>query len=136
VNGHAGRTAADMVYGMELVMDIDGCSLAVIKSEIMLRKFAAGMVEAIDMKAYGDPILAHFGHADPVTSGWTLVQLIETSSITAHFSEHLRRAHVNVFSCRTFDVDLAVKYAAGFLGTSPHAGEWGSASVTWTVLYR
>lgn len=80
MNGHEGRTAADMVYGMELVMDIDGCSSRVIKSEIMLRKFAAGMIEVIEMKAFGDPILAHFGHDDPITSGWTLVQLIETSS--------------------------------------------------------
>jgi S-adenosylmethionine decarboxylase len=126
VNGHERRTAADMVYGMELVMDIDGCSLELISDEAALRELAAGLVEVIGMKAYGDPILAHFGHADPVTSGWTLVQLIETSSIVAHFSDHLRRAHINVFSCRWFDVDAVVKYVGGAV----------PLSTTWTVLYR
>ena len=129
MSGHEGRTADDMVYGMELVMDIDHCARLIISDRDDLEAFAIGMVETIGMRAYGEPILAHFGHDDPVTSGWTLVQLIETSSIVAHFSESLRRAHINVFSCRRFDVDAAIKYARGFLGLP-------DAVVTHTVIYR
>lgn len=129
VAGHAGRAADDMTFGMELVMDIDRCQRLAISSRSELEAFSCGMVAAIDMRAYGKPILEHFGHDDPVTSGWTLVQLIETSSITAHFSEALRRAHLNVFSCRRFDVDAAIGYAVGFLGLP-------DATVTHTVLYR
>jgi S-adenosylmethionine decarboxylase len=112
---HHLRTLEDMVYGLELVLDLDGCDPEMIGNRHRLAAFAGGMVATIGMKAYGDPILEHFGHDDPITSGWTLVQLIETSSITGHFSDHLRRAHLNVFSCRLFDTDAALGYAARYL---------------------
>lgn len=112
---HHLRTLEDMVYGLELVLDLDGCDPHAIGDRDRLAAFAGGMVATIDMKAYGDPILEHFGHDDPITSGWTLVQLIETSSITGHFSDHLRRAQLNIFSCKLFDTNEATRYAANYL---------------------
>ena len=53
------------------------------------------------MVAYGDPILKHFGTENKL--GYTLVQLIETSNITAHFVEETNDAYLDIFSCKTFD---------------------------------
>lgn len=55
----------------------------------------------IDMKAYGKPIIKWFG--DGERGGYTLVQLIETSCITAHFSEERNAVFLDVFSCKQFD---------------------------------
>jgi S-adenosylmethionine/arginine decarboxylase-like enzyme len=44
--------------------------------------------------------------------GYTLVQLIETSNITAHFVEETDDIYLDVFSCKPFspsDVDSMVK---------------------------
>ena len=53
------------------------------------------------MKAYGDPIVVDFGE-DPKVSGFSAMQLIETSDITAHFSNKTNRAYIDVFSCKPF----------------------------------
>jgi S-adenosylmethionine/arginine decarboxylase-like enzyme len=114
-------------YGVELVMDLDECDLGVITDADRIREFAKRLVEHIKMRPYGEPVVEHFGHDDPITSGYTLVQLIETSSIVAHFSDALRRAHVNVFSCRAFDPRSAMDFTETFLGAQ---------ETTYTVLSR
>ena len=51
---------------------------------------------------YRAPTIAHFAASNPGTSGHTLVQLVETSSITAHFAENRGEMYLDVFSCRPF----------------------------------
>jgi len=60
------------------------------------------------MVAYGEPIVEHFGHEDPETSGYTLVQLIETSNVTAHFCDNSGEIYLDIFSCRDFDTEKAI----------------------------
>lgn len=105
-------------FGKHLVLDLDGCDPTAIAERETIAGYATSIVKEIKMTAYGEPILAHFGHDDPITAGWTLVQLIETSSIVAHFSEHLRRAHIDIFSCRPFDTGRAIRHSAAVFGAT------------------
>lgn len=114
-NRHLDR--GEMRFGMELVIDLPGCNRDIIRSATQLRRFAAKLVDRIGMEAYGEPILHHFGKAD--VQGYTLVQLIHTSSITAHFSEAHGSAHINVFSCREFDADDATEFIQAFFKADP-----------------
>jgi S-adenosylmethionine/arginine decarboxylase-like enzyme len=62
------------------------------------------------MVPYGDPWVKHFGTGNK--AGYTLVQLIETSNITAHFAEEDNSAYIDVFSCKDFkqkDVEEVVQ---------------------------
>jgi len=93
-------------WGTELQLDCGECDLASIKDADNIKAFAKELVEQIDMVAYGPPQVVHFGSEDKM--GFTLVQLIETSNITAHFSEDTSSAFINVFSCKNFDT-LTVK---------------------------
>ena len=43
------------------------------------------------------------------TSGFTLVQLIETSNVTAHFCDHSGEAYFDIFSCKDFDENVALE---------------------------
>ena len=56
------------------------------------------------MKAYGEPQIVHFGEDDK--QGYTLVQLIETSNICAHFCDDTGDAYIDVFSCKPYDRDV------------------------------
>ena len=53
------------------------------------------------MVAYGEPMVQHFGRGNK--AGFTLVQLIETSNICAHFVEETNDFYLDVFSCKEFD---------------------------------
>ena len=53
------------------------------------------------MVAFGDPQIVMFGSGNK--KGYTLVQLIETSNITAHFCEETNDVYIDVFSCKPFE---------------------------------
>ena len=77
------------------------------------------------MVAYGEPQIIHFGTGE--RAGYTLVQLIETSNICAHFAEHDNKAFIDVFSCKDFDPKIAEEIINNFF--QPH-------NITTTVLER
>jgi S-adenosylmethionine/arginine decarboxylase-like enzyme len=78
-----------------------GCDAGAIRSKETIREFSEELVKGIDMIAYGKPQIVRFGTA--VQKGYTLVQLIETSNITAHFSEESDEVYLDVFSCKKFN---------------------------------
>ena len=93
-----------VVWGWELQLDCGVCNPINIRDPLLIKAFARDLVKAIDMVAFGEPIVVHFGEEDKM--GYTLVQLIETSNITAHFSEDTSSAFINVFSCKPFDKEV------------------------------
>jgi S-adenosylmethionine/arginine decarboxylase-like enzyme len=97
-------------WGKHLILDAADCSPKMIGSEVVVANFARSLVKRIDMVAYGQPQVVMFGTGNK--KGSTLVQLIETSNITAHFVEENNSMYLDVFSCKDFDprvVEEAVK---------------------------
>lgn len=101
-------------YGLEVVLDLHGCDPKIIKSRSALRSFVNKMCKLLKMKRFGKTLIPHFGHDDPVTCGFSLLQFIETSSITGHFSELWNSAYINIFSCRMFDAKKAISFTKKF----------------------
>jgi len=103
-------------WGQHLVLDFDGCPLELLKCADHIRKWSAELVEAIDMIAYGEPIIEHFATHSHEAAGYTLLQMIETSNIAAHFAENTGQVYIDIFSCKAFDnqvaLDVCKKYFA------------------------
>ena len=95
-------------FGQHLIVDAAGCNEGISDRDV-IAAFARDLVKAIDMKAYGAPWIEHFGHDLPKASGFTLVQLIETSNITAHFCDGSGEAYFDIFSCKTFNEAVAIE---------------------------
>ena len=102
------------IYGYELVMDLSGCSKKVISSKEKLQEYVDKLCKLIKMQKYGKTLLPYFGESQEFTKGYSLVQLIETSSITGHFSDAWNKAYINIFSCRKFDPVVAKKFTRQF----------------------
>lgn len=96
------------IWGQHLIIDLDGCPRERLVDADHLRKWVAELVETIEMKAYGEPLVEHFASHSHEAAGYTLLQLIETSNICAHFAENLGQVYIDVFSCKRFDNDIAV----------------------------
>lgn len=101
-------------YGQELVVDLYDCDYSIISSREKLHQFVRRMCEVIKMKPYGEPLIPDFGHGMSKTAGPSLVQLIESSSITAHYSPHWRMVCLNIFTCTYFDSQKALQFAKDF----------------------
>lgn len=102
------------IYGYELVLDLYGCDQKILSSRKKLQQYVDQLCKLIKMKKYGRTLLPYFGVNEAFTKGYSLVQLIETSSITGHFSELWGRAYINVFSCRKFNHLIAKRFTRQF----------------------
>lgn len=97
-------------WGYHLVLDCSGGNKQSVSNKKHIESFARELVVALDMKAWGRPIVAYFKHDTDITkTGYTMVQLITTSSITAHFVDHDGSFYLDIFSCKLFDPDRVLE---------------------------
>jgi len=74
----------------------------------ILKQWVQTLVKEIDMVPHGDPQIVHFGDGD--LAGWTVIQLITTSNIMAHFNDVDGSAYIDVFSCKPFDSNVVLDH--------------------------
>ena len=94
------------VWGWHLSLDASGCDLGKMTNYDNVYNFTKQLVKDIDMVAYGEPQIINFGTGDK--AGFTMVQLIETSNICAHFADDLRTVFLDVFSCKEYSRDIVI----------------------------
>ena len=108
--------ASRVTFGWELILDLYECDQEAISSDKKIKEFAAKLCKILEMKAYGEPMTPYFGENNEHTKGYSLLQFIETSSITGHFSEATGAAYINIFSCKAYDMEKAEKFTKEFFG--------------------
>jgi S-adenosylmethionine/arginine decarboxylase-like enzyme len=96
-------------WGYHLILDAAGCNHDLITDGNNITAFANALVKAIDMVPFGEPQVINFGSGNK--AGYTLVQLIETSNICAHFVNEYDHMYLDVFSCKPFDQQIVVQVA-------------------------
>jgi S-adenosylmethionine decarboxylase len=101
--GHHGN------YGLELVMDLKECDLSDLSIEKM-GQFFVDLCDHIKMNRHGDPMFWE-DHSDiPHLNGISGIQFIETSNVVCHALPLLNAVYLNVFSCKEFDAEEAIKF--------------------------
>ena len=94
-------------WGYHLMLDCAACDKTKITDAAHITAFAKDLVKRIDMVAYGEPQVVNFGSGNK--EGYTLVQLIETSNICAHFCNDTGDVYFDVFSCKPYDSRVVVE---------------------------
>jgi hypothetical protein len=69
------------------------------------------------MKRFQDTLVVNFGEDERV-AGFSMVQLIETSLISAHFANLTNATYLDVFSCKPYDPEVVADFAKNFFGGS------------------
>ena len=95
-------------WGQHLVLDFNGCPKELLADKENILNWSKELVQSIDMVAYGEPVIKHFATHSYEAAGYTLLQMIETSNIAAHFAENIGQVYIDVFSCKAFDVEAAL----------------------------
>jgi S-adenosylmethionine decarboxylase len=93
-------------WGYHLIVNAGSCDSQALRSKATITAFAKQLVKDIGMVAYGPPRVVMFGEGNK--RGYTLVQLISTSNITAHFVEETNDIYLDIFSCKPFDKAVAL----------------------------
>ena len=94
-------------YGKHLVLSASGCNDALL-SKTLIGSFLGELAVAIDMVAFGAPLVERFGGGIEV--GISAVQLIETSAIIMHTNDGARDMYLDVFSCKDFVADVVIEF--------------------------
>jgi len=95
-------------WGQHIVIDLAGCPRERLTDANHIASWSAEVILAIDMRAYGEPILEHFADHNVAVAGYTLVQLIETSALSAHFAENRGEVYIDLFSCKRFAEEIVL----------------------------
>jgi len=113
-------------YGLELIIDLKECDLSDLSKE-KLSDFFVKLCDRIKMVRYGEPLFWEDHSEIPHLRGVSAIQFIQTSNIVCHPLPMLNAVYLNIFSCKEFDTEDALKFCVEF---------WKAGSETHTVVPR
>ena len=113
-------------YGLELIVDLKGCNLSDLSKE-KLQRFFVELCDLIKMTRHGEPFYWEDTSDIPHLRGISGFQFIETSNVVCHPLPMLNAVYLNIFSCKSFNTDDALKYCVEF---------WGAISEVHSVIPR
>jgi len=115
----SGKTIAlKQPWGLLASINLYGCDPILIKTPKAIRRYVIELCDLIGMKRFKDPMIERF--AEGYYEGVSLLQFIETSSVTAHFDERENRAFIDIFSCKYFDSTTAAEFSRKFFRAQSH----------------
>ena len=104
-------------YGKELIIDLHNCDASTFNRK-SIKQYFIEVCDLIDMERcklswwddHGVP--EEEQQTEPHLKGTTAVQFILTSNIVIHTLDLLGNVYINIFSCKDFNSDIAMKFTA------------------------
>jgi S-adenosylmethionine/arginine decarboxylase-like enzyme len=115
-----------MSWGQHLILDCSNCNLEAITDKATINNFVVTLIERIGMTAFGSPQI-ELMLVGTSNEGYSLLQMITTSNITAHFVNSTRDAYIDIFSCKEFNTSIAMNTVDEF---------FAPASIKSQILFR
>src|SRR3990167_2008729 len=106
-------------WGLAAGIDLHGCNPETIRDAEKIKQFVVELCEKIDMKRFGECTVVNFGEDEKV-AGFSMVQLIETSCISAHFANATNATYLDIFSCKYYSPYEAADFAKKFFEASAY----------------
>jgi S-adenosylmethionine decarboxylase len=98
-------------FGLHLMMDMYDCSPEVLNDRELVLKILKTLPKKLDMEILFPPVVTFAlpnGKKDP--GGWSGFVMIQESHISVHTFIKRRFVTIDVYSCKNFDVQYAIKY--------------------------
>ena len=99
-------------WGQMLSIDLGKCPYSLLTNPKKLKEFSEKLCKEIKMIPHGKPMIDRFGYGK--LEGYSMMQFIETSTITVHLDEVGMRAFIDIFTCKRFDAEKAKKFCKNF----------------------
>ena len=100
-------------WGLLTSLDIYECDPAIIRDAGLIKKYVVELCDLIEMRRFGECQIVHFGE-DPRVTGFSMIQLIETSLISGHFANLTNSVYIDIFSCKGYDSESAAEFTKSF----------------------
>ena len=100
-------------WGLLTSIDLFNCNPETLRDKEKIKEYVIELCKLLNLQRYSEPIIVRFGKDEKV-KGYSLIQLIETSSITAHFVEKSNSIYLDIFSCKFYEQEKAVQFTKKF----------------------
>lgn len=97
------------IWGYSLHITLQNCNPLKIRNENFISEAFENIVDHVKMTPYGKTQLIHFGK-DPKVTGYSAILFLEESNLTGHFVEGDNSAHIDLFSCKEFEIKDTVDF--------------------------
>jgi S-adenosylmethionine/arginine decarboxylase-like enzyme len=111
--GRIHKSTKQAFWGIASSIDVYDCDPNTIRDAQKIKEFVVLLCDLIKMKRFGETQVVHFGEEERV-AGFSMVQLIETSLISAHFANLTNTVYLDVFSCKPYDLKAIERFSRGF----------------------
>ncbi len=118
-----------MPYGQELILDLYDCDVSKFNRENLIKYFEE-LCNIIDMERcelhFWDSEDLEEGEDEdpkfllPHTKGVSAIQFIITSSIVIHTLDIMKDVYINIFSCKAFNTNDALKFSIEFFNADDY----------------
>jgi len=102
-------------WGLLTSIDLFNCNPETLRSGEKIKEYLEKICKVIDAKRFGEPVVVRF-RENPDVYGFSAFQLIETSCVSGHFAEESDSIFIDIFSCKWYDQEKAVKFTKEFFG--------------------
>jgi len=99
-------------FGQSCSIDLHGCDHELMKDPAAMKAYVRGLCSEIRMKRYGPTIVERLGKGK--YRGYSLMQLIHTSTIIAHFDEKADRAFIDLISVKEYSPRHVAEFSRKF----------------------
>jgi len=106
-------------WGLLTSLDLYDCDPKTIRDAEKIRLYVKRLCDLIKMRPYGPCQVVHFGE-DKRVKGYSMIQLIETSLISGHFSDMSNAAYIDIFSCKPYDPDTVAQFSKRYFGAKSY----------------
>ena len=100
-------------WGLSCSIDLYDCNYDLITKPQPIKQFVTELATILKVKRHGPCQLTNYGGREGVY-GFSMVQLIDASLISGHFSNASRAAYLDIFSCKYYDPKKAAAFSQGF----------------------
>ncbi len=100
-------------WGISASIDLHSCNPKIINNRRKIREFVIELCRLIKVKRFGKCFIYDFGEEKRVR-GISMMQLIETSLVSGHFSDETNRAYLDIFSCKYFNPNDVAEFCKIF----------------------
>jgi len=110
-----------ITYGKKLILDLHNCDPKTFNRKSIFNYFVE-LCNRIDMQRetlhFWDDEYTEEKHkeTEPHLKGISAIQFIKTSNITLHTLEILKKAYVNIFSCKDFEAAVVESFTSDWFG--------------------
>ena len=101
-------------WGILTSLDLHNCNGDTIRDADKIKQFVVELCDLVEVKRFGECQVVHFADHNEDVAGFSMVQLIETSLISAHFANKTNHTYLDVFSCKYYDPDIVAEFSKKF----------------------